>query len=77
MKKLLAVLLIIVAFLLCSCKAEQDTNEEKRFVIEYRQPGTLSNIEIIRDTKTGVAYLFVRAGYGGGLTQLVEVDDGT
>lgn len=29
-----------------------------------------------RDKETGVAYLYVKNGYSGGLTQLVEVDDG-
>lgn len=76
MKKLLAVLLIIVVFLLCGCKAKQDSIEE-RFVVEYKQRENLSCfVVILRDTQTGVAYLYVKNGYSGGLTQLVEVDNG-
>lgn len=74
MKRLLAVLLIVVVFLLCGCNAKQDSIEEKRFVVEYSQWGT-PYIVIIRDTKTGVAYLFSRSGYGGGLTRLEEVQE--
>lgn len=78
MKKLLAALLIIATFLLCGCNAKQDSleSEEVRFVVEYRRPKGLNGIAIIRDTQTGVAYLFVRSGYAGGLTRLVEVDNG-
>ena len=75
MKKLLAVLLIIVVFL-CGCNAKQDSDEENRFVVEYKQRENLSYIVILRDTQTGVAYLYVKNGYSGGLTQLVEVDNG-
>lgn len=75
MKKLLAVLLIIVVFLFCGCKAKQDSDEENRFVVEYKQRENLSCIVILRDTQTGVAYLYVKNGYSGGLTQLVEVDN--
>ena len=46
---------------------------EKRFERVYSQ-GTLENIEILVDKQTGVNYLYVGSGYGGGLTPLLDRD---
>lgn len=43
----------------------------KRFVIRESE-GFLKEAKIIVDTKTGVNYLFVRDGYAGGLTPLLD-----
>ena len=40
-----------------------------RFVLEYKQDG---NYRVICDNTTGERYLYVKNGYGGGLTHLVE-----
>ena len=45
----------------------------KRFEATYSK-GQLNGTKIITDTKTGVQYLFVFAGYAGGLTLLVDKD---
>ncbi len=46
---------------------------ENRFVEIQSQDSFFSwNAKILMDTKTGVNYLFVRDGYGGGLTVLVD-----
>lgn len=75
MKRILIVLLI-VALLLCGCdKKETEEMEEtqQRFAIEYKQTNGLDGgFIIIRDTETEKAYLFVKSGYGGGLTLLEE-----
>lgn len=34
----------------------------------------MTDATIIVDTKTGVNYLFVRSGYGAGLTPLLDAD---
>ena len=47
--------------------------ENKRFDVIYTQ-GTLSKIKIIRDNETGVAYLSVSEGYGGGICPLLNPD---
>lgn len=75
MKRILIVLVIVI-LLLCGCgKKEIEKTEEtqERFVVEYKQMfGMWMNCCIIRDTETGKAYLFVKSGYGGGLTILEE-----
>ena len=49
--------------------------EEKRFVKIYSQGGFASNtMEIWVDHQTGVNYLYTAAGYGGGLTPLLDRD---
>ena len=46
--------------------------KEKRFVRIYDQD--LGDTQIWLDTKTGVNYLFHRAGSAGGLTPLLDKD---
>ena len=46
---------------------------EKRFeVIEKQGMGLAVHIRVIVDTETGVNYLYVQDGYGGGLTALLD-----
>lgn len=47
--------------------------KEERFVVAYHTSG-LEGIEILIDTETGVNYLFVRKGYAGGLTPLLDAN---
>ena len=42
---------------------------KNRFEKVYKQ-GTLSIVELWVDTETGVNYMFVKEGYGGGLSPL-------
>ncbi len=46
---------------------------ENRFVW-LKSEGFLKEARIIVDTETGVNYLFVQAGYAGGLTPLLDAD---
>lgn len=46
----------------------------ERFVTVYSQ-GKLRKIEILEDRVTGARYLFVKDGYGAGLTPLLEKND--
>jgi len=75
MKRILIVLLI-VTLLLCGCdkkNSEEIEETQQRFTIEYREKSSsFDYFIIIRDTETGKAYLFVKSGYGGGLTLLEE-----
>ena len=78
MKRIL-IILVIATLLLCGCgkKETEDTEDteetQQRFVVEYQQIFSMwGNCCIIRDTETGKAYLFVKNGYGGGLTILEE-----
>lgn len=76
MKKLIAFILLSVFLLLCGCSMTDtavDEKEDKRFIVEYVQQDTLPNMKIIRDTHTGIAYLYVQGINSGGLTELVEV----
>ena len=46
-----------------------------RFDIQERENlGLLTETSIIVDKETGVNYLFVACGYGGGLTPLLDSD---
>ena len=45
----------------------------KRFVWRESE-GVLKETRIIVDTETGVNYLFVSAGYSGGVTPLIDAD---
>ena len=47
---------------------------EKRFEKVYDQSGFTSGVEIWVDKETGVNYMYVIHGYGGGLTPLLGRD---
>lgn len=47
--------------------------KEKRFERTYRQ-GIAGEAEIWVDTQTGVNYLFLKNGYAGGVTVLLDRD---
>ena len=49
--------------------------ENDRFIIVYEQEDGILSVEtkkILVDKATGVNYLFVKSGYGGGLTPLLD-----
>ena len=47
--------------------------DKKRFrKIQKESLGFSENAFVLQDTKTGVNYLFVQSGYGGGLTPLLD-----
>lgn len=49
--------------------------KEKRFeVLSDESIGGMKGASILRDKQTGVQYLFVINGYGGGLTPLLGKD---
>lgn len=47
--------------------------KQKRFEETFKQ-GTMEVYKVIRDNETGVQYLVTQAGYGAGLTVLVDQD---
>ena len=48
-------------------------SKENRFVKTYSQ-GVLDVMEIWVDRETGVNYVFMQSGYGGGLSPLLDRD---
>lgn len=47
--------------------------KDKRFSIDERNGmGLTTEAVVIVDNETGVNYLFVKSGYGGGLTPLLD-----
>ena len=72
----IAIALVVVAVLLCGCAKENSEDAEEsgsRFEVEYYQRvGAVTHLHILRDTETGRAYLFIKSGYGGGLTLMPE-----
>ena len=72
MKRILIVL-VTVTLLLCGCGKKETEETQRRFVVEYKQTsGSWGTLSIIRDMKTGKAYLFAHSGYAGGLTILED-----
>lgn len=47
---------------------------KKRFEVIYSQGSFLGKIQILRDRETGVAYMNISEGYGGGLCPLLNAD---
>ena len=48
--------------------------KENRFEIVYQEAGLKSEKVIYVDKETGVNYLFIANGFGGGLTPLLDAD---
>lgn len=48
--------------------------KQKRFVNTFSESTVMTGTEIWVDRETGVNYLYIGAGYGGGLTVLVDRD---
>ena len=54
-----------------------DMRKDRRFVVIERERSYLSNQGlqmILADRKTGVSYLYVKSGYGAGITPLIGLD---
>lgn len=47
--------------------------KDKRFVVTHKE-GSMSVIEVIVDTQTGVNYIFRSSGYAGGMTPLLDAN---
>ena len=71
MKKIFILLLCVCLFIaLCSCESsESEENLSERFVKVY---SGYNYHYIYVDRETKVMYLFVKDGYGGGLTVMVD-----
>ena len=74
MKGMLAATALVAALVLAGCAAESEgadehAEESPRFEFER-----LADDYIITDTETGVQYLYVKIGYAGGMTVLVDAD---
>lgn len=46
--------------------------KDKRFIVKETQSGFAISQTVLVDKQTGVNYLYVGSGYGGGLTVLVD-----
>lgn len=73
-------MLLTIALILVGCGSKKGNDatskEPSRFEVVYSESlGWASGVYIIRDTETGVDYLFVKSGYGGGLTPLITKGD--
>lgn len=69
---ILMLVLVVCACTGCTCTAEAAEPESPRFIVEEAETkgARVDYIVIITDTETGVQYMFVKDGYGGGLTVL-------
>ncbi|MDU5806150.1 MAG: DUF6440 family protein [Peptoniphilus harei] len=46
--------------------------DDKRFIKVFRESSLTESMEILLDTETGVNYLYIGAGYGMGITPLLN-----
>lgn len=69
---LLLALTLVLTLTACGDNAEAAEPESPRFIFEKQDIEGLAErrLILITDTETGVQYLFVKSGYGGGLTKL-------
>jgi hypothetical protein len=78
MVALVAMLLLAVLLLCAGCSAPAEAEEvgepesSPRFIVERAENDKPEAyvVRIITDTETGTQYLFIKSGYGGGLTVL-------
>lgn len=49
-------------------------SKESRFEVVYQETGLKSEKTIYVDKETGVNYLYIANGFGGGLTPLLDVN---
>ena len=52
--------------------ARNNMQKNDRFQVIYEQSGFLREYDILEDTQTGMRYLFVKDGYGAGITPLLD-----
>ena len=52
--------------------ARNKGEKNDRFQVIYEESGFLREYDILEDRLTGVRYLFVKDGYGAGLTPLLD-----
>ena len=64
----------MLIFAVSSDKNQLNNNEEMKRFVWRDSEGFLKETRIIVDTETGVNYLYVSNGYGGGLTPLLNAD---
>lgn len=74
MKRIVSICLaVMLAVSLTSCCNDHATvNLERKN--RFRTVHSESNYSVVVDEETGVMYLYVGAGYGGGLTVMVDQD---
>ena len=73
-KKQLMVILLVMALALAALTACSETKENGRFAVAKGQENIGEGWRVYVDTETGCCYLFVKAGYGGGLCQLTDAE---
>jgi len=64
----------MLIFAVSSDKKQWNMGKDENRFVWLKSEGFLKEARIIVDTETGVNYLFVQAGYAGGLTPLLDAD---
>ena len=76
MQRTIIIILIIVLIIgFTYSYIQKVTNDIKnapaeRFVVTYQQGENVTRYLIVLDTETGIEYLYIQSGYGGGITVL-------
>ncbi len=53
-------------------KRESKQGDDKRFIEIFKEGSLTESMKILLDTETGVNYLYISAGYGMGITPLLD-----
>lgn len=67
-----AVIMMAVSFHGCTLNSNEVGASERFERVYYQSDDIPGYIHVYVDTETGVMYLFVKDGYGGGLTVMVD-----
>ena len=62
MKKLLTLVLIVISFYSCKKEEEQDENNPKNYLVEYRVKSTIDGINLTYKTSQGYGFTTVNTG---------------
>lgn len=76
MKKIVSLMMVLVmlAIVLTSCGTESEAGEPNPFADRFATCDASSYSIVIVDRLTGVCYLWRKAGYGAGMTVLLDAD---
>jgi len=64
----------MLIFAVSSDKKQWNMSKDENRFVWLKSEGFFKEARIIVDTETGVNYLFVQAGYAGGLTPLLDAN---
>lgn len=68
MKRMMTILILFTLLTGCVYVQEDEINGKETFGVDYLPSDDLGNVILICDSELKVEYLFIKVGYGAGLT---------